>query len=159
MKNSGLTTLISVCSIVAIIFIVTIISVFRTNESKPIVTSEPVTDPLMPTSEPIAAAINPLDSIERANRIEFSTILEHVDQEDMIRDLNYAFIYTSLELPPVFGDVFHGSFRLGLLRKWDLRETIRFASAAAALKCREIGGRTAIPDLREVEEFLEEDTL
>jgi len=57
------------------------------------------------------------------------------------------------------GDVFHGAFILGLLRKWDLRETIRFASAAAALKCREIGGRTAIPDLREVEEFLEEDKL
>jgi ribokinase len=57
------------------------------------------------------------------------------------------------------GDVFHGAFLLGLLRKWDLRETIRFASAAAALKCREIGGRTAIPDLREVEEFLEEDKL
>ena len=57
------------------------------------------------------------------------------------------------------GDVFHGAFVLGLLRKWDLRETIRFASATAALKCREIGGRTAIPNLREVEEFLEEDKL
>ena len=57
------------------------------------------------------------------------------------------------------GDVFHGAFISGLLRKWDLRETIRFASAAAALKCREIGGRTAIPDLREVEDFLEEDKL
>jgi ribokinase len=57
------------------------------------------------------------------------------------------------------GDVFHGAFILGLLRKWDLRETIRFASATAALKCREIGGRTAIPDLRAVEGFLEEDKL
>ena len=57
------------------------------------------------------------------------------------------------------GDVFHGAFLFGLLQKWDLRETIRFASAAAALKCREIGGRTAIPDLREVEGFLEEDKL
>ena len=57
------------------------------------------------------------------------------------------------------GDVFHGAFLFGLLQKWDLRETIRFASAAAALKCREIGGRTAIPNFREVEEFLEEDKL
>ena len=53
------------------------------------------------------------------------------------------------------GDVFHGGFIFGLLQYWDLKESIRFASAAAALKCREIGGRTAIPDLREVEELLE----
>ncbi len=53
------------------------------------------------------------------------------------------------------GDVFHGAFIFGLLRRWDLKETIRFASATAALKCRNIGGRTSIPDLREVEEFLE----
>jgi Sugar kinases, ribokinase family len=55
------------------------------------------------------------------------------------------------------GDVFHGAFIFGLLQKWDLNETTRFASATAALKCREIGGRTAIPDLRDVEEFLESD--
>ncbi len=55
------------------------------------------------------------------------------------------------------GDVFHGAFIFGLLQKLDLNETMRFASATAALKCREIGGRAAIPDIREVEEFLEYD--
>ena len=55
------------------------------------------------------------------------------------------------------GDVFHGAFIFGLLQRWDLNKIMRFASATAALKCREIGGRTAIPDLREVEEFLEEE--
>ncbi len=55
------------------------------------------------------------------------------------------------------GDVFHGAFIFGLLQKLDLNETMRFASATAALKCREIGGRAAIPDIREVEEFLEND--
>ncbi len=53
------------------------------------------------------------------------------------------------------GDVFHGAFIFGLLQNWDLNKTVRFASATAALKCREIGGRKAIPDLREVEAFLE----
>ncbi len=52
------------------------------------------------------------------------------------------------------GDVFHGAFIFGLLQKWDLHETMRFASATAALKCREIGGRTAIPDIKDVEAFL-----
>jgi ribokinase len=57
------------------------------------------------------------------------------------------------------GDVFHGAFIFGLLQKWDLNETMRFASATAALKCRKIGGRTAIPALRDVEEFLENDNI
>lgn len=55
------------------------------------------------------------------------------------------------------GDVFHGAFIFGLLQRWDLHKTMRFASATAALKCREIGGRTAIPDLMEVEVFMEEE--
>ncbi|MCP4268025.1 MAG: hypothetical protein GY777_21050 [Candidatus Brocadiaceae bacterium] len=53
------------------------------------------------------------------------------------------------------GDVFHGAFIFGLLRGWDLNQTVRFASATAALKCREIGGRKAIPVLGDVEKFLE----
>ena len=53
------------------------------------------------------------------------------------------------------GDVFHGAFIFGLLQDWDLNKTVRFASATAALKCREIGGRMAIPVLSDVEKFLE----
>jgi len=40
-----------------------------------------------------------------------------------------------------------------------LNNTMRFASATAALKCKNVGGRTAIPDLREVEVFLEEENI
>ncbi len=53
------------------------------------------------------------------------------------------------------GDVFHGSFIFGLLQDWDLKKTVRFASATAALKCREVGGRKAIPSLSDVEKFME----
>lgn len=56
------------------------------------------------------------------------------------------------------GDVFHGGFIFGLLQNWELKESIRFASATAALKCRKIGGRAAIPDLREVEEFMQNES-
>jgi len=52
------------------------------------------------------------------------------------------------------GDVFHGAYIYGLLREWPLLKTVRFASACAALKARALGGRTAIPRLPEVEEFL-----
>jgi ribokinase len=54
------------------------------------------------------------------------------------------------------GDVFHGGYIYGLLKSWGLKETITFASAAAAIKCTKIGGRAGIPRLSEVEEFLGE---
>ena len=53
------------------------------------------------------------------------------------------------------GDVFHGAFIVGLLRGWDVRRSIRFAQAAAALKCRRLGARAGIPTAAEVEKFLE----
>lgn len=52
------------------------------------------------------------------------------------------------------GDVFHGGYIYGLLKNWSIKETITFASAAAAIKCTTIGGRYGIPQLNEVKEFL-----
>ncbi len=52
------------------------------------------------------------------------------------------------------GDVFHGGYIYGLLQKWDIKKTVRFASAFAALKCKALGGRDGIPCLKEVEELL-----
>ena len=46
------------------------------------------------------------------------------------------------------GDVFHGAYVFGLLRGWEIGEAIRFASAAAALKCTLPGGRAGIADLK-----------
>ena len=52
------------------------------------------------------------------------------------------------------GDVYHGGYIYGLLQGWDVPECMRFASATAALKCREIGARKGIPRLEEIKEFL-----
>lgn len=52
------------------------------------------------------------------------------------------------------GDVFHGGYVYGLLQKWEMRDVVRFATAFAALKCRQIGGRNGIPSLEEVNAFL-----
>ncbi len=54
------------------------------------------------------------------------------------------------------GDVFHGAFIFGILKQWPLRQTLEFASAVAALKCRKMGGREAIPSLEEALTFLRE---
>ncbi|MBB4426740.1 sugar/nucleoside kinase (ribokinase family) [Bradyrhizobium sp. CIR48] len=52
------------------------------------------------------------------------------------------------------GDVFHGAFALGLTESGDVRQALRFAAAAAALKCTRHGGGMAAPQRIEVEEFL-----
>lgn len=52
------------------------------------------------------------------------------------------------------GDVFHGGYIYGVLQNWPIGKRVRFAAACAALKTRSIGGRTAIPDIQEVEKFL-----
>lgn len=52
------------------------------------------------------------------------------------------------------GDVFHGGFIYGLLQNWEVAEILRFANAAAALKCKELGGRRGIPFFEEVQQFL-----
>jgi sugar/nucleoside kinase (ribokinase family) len=52
------------------------------------------------------------------------------------------------------GDVFHGAFALAITEKQELRQALRFASAAAALKCTRFGGAFAAPQRPEVEELL-----
>lgn len=52
------------------------------------------------------------------------------------------------------GDVFHGAFALRLVEGRGMREALRFAAAAAALKCTRHGGGPAAPQRIEVEELL-----
>jgi len=52
------------------------------------------------------------------------------------------------------GDAFHGAFALAITEKQELRQALRFASAAAALKCTRFGGAFAAPQRIEVEELL-----
>ena len=53
------------------------------------------------------------------------------------------------------GDVYHGAYIYGLLKGWDMKACMRFASATSALKCRAIGARAGIPTLHDVTHFLE----
>ena len=54
------------------------------------------------------------------------------------------------------GDIFHGAFALAHAEGQDIVETLRFASAAASLKCTRHGGAFACPDRTEVDRFLSE---
>jgi sulfofructose kinase len=53
------------------------------------------------------------------------------------------------------GDAFHGGFLFGLLTGEDIEASLRIGNAVAALKCRDLGGRTALPSENELMEFLE----
>jgi ribokinase len=54
------------------------------------------------------------------------------------------------------GDVFHGAYIYGLLQGGSPPERIQWATVAAGLSCRSLGGRSGIPSRREVEERLSE---
>ncbi len=52
------------------------------------------------------------------------------------------------------GDVFAGAMIYGALLEWPLEQKLRFASAAAAIKCQKIGNRDALPEMGEIEALL-----
>jgi sulfofructose kinase len=52
------------------------------------------------------------------------------------------------------GDAFRVGLIYGLLKRESLEESARMANAVAALKCREIGARTALPIKEELDELL-----
>jgi sugar/nucleoside kinase (ribokinase family) len=52
------------------------------------------------------------------------------------------------------GDVFHGVYAATLAHGFDLPARIRWASAAAALKAKSLGGQAGIPQHAIVEQFL-----
>lgn len=52
------------------------------------------------------------------------------------------------------GDTFHGAYLYAYLQGWAPQQRLSFASAAAAVKCTKIGGRTGIPDRYQTEKFI-----
>jgi sulfofructose kinase len=52
------------------------------------------------------------------------------------------------------GDVFHGTFAWALARNYPIFQIMRFASAAAAIKCSRFGGRSGAPTKSELDAFL-----
>jgi ribokinase len=54
------------------------------------------------------------------------------------------------------GDVFHGAYIFGLLQGWELETIAIFASAAAAMECTYLGGRSGLPDFQLVMNFLKQ---
>jgi sulfofructose kinase len=54
------------------------------------------------------------------------------------------------------GDVFHAAFIRALHEDWDIMQCLDFSNAVAALKCRGLGGRAALPSFAEAVQFMEQ---
>nr|MBP7634975.1 hypothetical protein [Candidatus Ozemobacteraceae bacterium] len=52
------------------------------------------------------------------------------------------------------GDAFHGGLIYALMKHWPTQTCLGFAAAVAALKCRALGGRAALPTLAEAMSLL-----
>ncbi len=55
------------------------------------------------------------------------------------------------------GDAFHAGFIYGLLEGEDVETSLRLGNAVAALKCRDLGARTALPGKNELDDFFSRD--
>ncbi len=53
------------------------------------------------------------------------------------------------------GDTYHGAFAAAIVLNLPYQDAMRFASATAALKCTKLGGRTGLPDMETLNQFLE----
>ncbi len=54
------------------------------------------------------------------------------------------------------GDVFHGAFAVAMTEQLPIDQAMRFAGAAAALKCLSFGGSLSVPDRQAVNQYLSE---
>ena len=74
------------------------------------------------------------------------------DHDEVVRELPVFRIAAVDTLAA--GDVFHGAFTLRLAEGRNAREALRFAAAAAALKCTRHGGGLTAPQRLDVEGLL-----
>ncbi len=76
------------------------------------------------------------------------------DHDDTVRELP-VFRVAAVDTLAA-GDVFHGAFTLALLEGRDTVDALRFAAAAAGVKCTRFGGSASAPKRAEVDALLHE---
>jgi sugar/nucleoside kinase (ribokinase family) len=104
---------------------------------------------------------NPGDALQRVAAMTHAFVGVTIGPEGMIwldeeRSVRHM---PSFPVTPIdtlgAGDVFHGAFALALAEGQVIDRAMRFASAAAALKCTKLGGAFAAPRRAEVEALVE----
>ena len=101
------------------------------------------------TAQRLRALVGPRCALAAVTLGERGVLYAHADG---VRDMP-AFRVDVVETLAA-GDVFHGAYALALAEGAAIGDALRFASAAAAQKCRRAGGRAALPDRASVEACL-----
>ena len=82
------------------------------------------------------------------------------DKGCLCKSKNKCFVHSPFKVKVVdttgAGDAFHGAFIYGMLKKWNLEKIAEFSNAVAAINCTKLGGRSGLPNLKEVNKFLDE---
>ncbi|HHW69659.1 MAG TPA: carbohydrate kinase family protein [Tenericutes bacterium] len=77
----------------------------------------------------------------------------------LYKDLDGLKIMPSIKVKPIdstgAGDIFHGAFTYGIVKKMDMKKIIKFSNIAGALATTKIGGRNSIYELDYVLELYE----
>jgi sugar/nucleoside kinase (ribokinase family) len=74
------------------------------------------------------------------------------DHDDTMRELP-VFQITAIDTLAA-GDIFHGAFALALIEGREVESALRFAAAAAGVKCTRFGGSAVAPTRAEAEALL-----
>ncbi len=102
---------------------------------------------------PIETALNALRDLGPSNVVITMGADGNIGQNDQGIFRQEAFPVKTVDTTGA-GDVYHGAYIYGLLKEWEMPECMRFASAAAALKCKKVGAQTGIPDLYSIRELM-----
>lgn len=81
-----------------------------------------------------------------------------VAQQDGTKEMVPAFSVDAVDTTAA-GDAFNGGFAVGLMKNMNAVESVRFASAVAAISVTRPGAQPSMPALHEVEQFIAEHTL
>jgi ribokinase len=121
-----------------------------------IIASESFAAPLVGLEAPIETALHALRDLGPSQVVITLGVKGSIGLNDQGTFRQEAFQVKALDTTGA-GDVYHGAYIYGLLQGWEMPKCMRFASAAAALKCEKIGAQTGIPDLDAIKSFTKED--
>ena len=113
-------------------------------------------------SQDFAHHFHPKDNFKAAEKIFLSgpkiVVITLGEKGCICKSKDKSFIQQAFKIKVVdttgAGDAFHGAFIYGMLKKWDLEKIAKFSNAVASINCTRLGGRSGLPNLREVNKFL-----
>ena len=123
-----------------------------------LIASETFADPLVGSDASVETALHVLSELGPRQVVITLGVKGSIGQSDHGIVRQKAFHVLSRDTTGA-GDVYHGAYIYGLLVGWEMAGCMRFASAAAALKCMKGGAGSGIPGLEEIYDLMKRVTV